>query len=64
MLRDRSSDELKKLRDAGVKDIELKGAARESHLRAATEGLWKIIEEKSGKQVRDELEAAFTRKGK
>lgn len=64
MLRGRADDELKKLRAAGVQDIELKGAARESQHRAATEALWKIIEEKSGKETRAELESAFTRKGK
>ena len=63
-LRGRADEELKKLRAAGVQDIELKGAARESHLRAANEALWKIIEDKSGKETRAELEAAFTSRGK
>ena len=63
-LRGRADEELKKLRAAGVQDIELKGAAREAHLRAANDALWKIIEDKSGKETRAELEAAFTRKGR
>jgi TRAP-type C4-dicarboxylate transport system substrate-binding protein len=58
------AEETGKLRAAGVKDIELKGAARAAHLRAANETLWKIVEDKSGKSVRDELEAAFTKQSK
>lgn len=63
-LSSKSDDELKKLRAAGMKDVALTGKGREAYLRAANEALWDLIEKKSGKQTRVELERAFTKKGK
>ncbi len=53
--------ETQKLRDVGVEDIEISGAQRQPYLDSAHKALWRIIEDKSGKAVRDKLEAAFTK---
>ena len=54
--------ETEKLRDVGVQDIEITGGQRQPYLDSAHEALWQIIEDKSGKAVRDKLEAAFTKR--
>ncbi len=55
------NEETKKLRDVGVVDVEITGSQRQPYLDSAHLALWQIIEDKSGKAVRDKLEAAFTK---
>lgn len=57
-----AAEELAKLRAAGMVDIELKGTHAESYRAAANESLWKVIEDKAGKEARMDLQAACTRK--
>lgn len=49
------------LHDAGMQDIELQGEAAAAYLASATEALWDLVEESSGAENRNNLEAAFTR---
>lgn len=53
--------ETKALHDAGMQDVALQGAAAEAYLASATEVLWDLVEEASGTENREKLEAEFTR---
>ena len=53
--------ETKALHDAGMQDIELQGAAAEAYLASATEALWDLVEEASGAENRQSLQAEFSR---
>lgn len=53
--------ETARLKEAGMQDVELTGANAEAYLASATEALWDKIEEASGKENRDMLQAEFTK---
>lgn len=49
------------LQAAGMQDVELTGDQGDAYLASATEALWDEIEQASGKENRDMLEAEFTK---